>query len=182
MSSVADMLKFNESFVKDKGYEKFITSKFPEKKVAILSCMDARLTELLPAALNIKNGDVQIIKNAGALISHPFGSVMRSFLVAIYELGVEEILVIGHNDCGMQGINPQTMIDKMLKRGVSEKDMEFVSYLGVDINNWLKGFNDPVDSVRETVKVVKDHPFIPKDVSISGYIMDSVTGEIEVVE
>ena len=61
--------------------------------------MDTRLTELLPAALGIKNGDVKIIKNAGAIISHPFGSVIRSLLVAIYELGVYEVMIFGHTDC-----------------------------------------------------------------------------------
>ena len=53
--------------------------------------MDTRLTELLPAALGIKNGDVKIIKNAGGTITHPFGSAMRSLLVAIYELGIREV-------------------------------------------------------------------------------------------
>ena len=53
--------------------------------------MDTRLTELLPAALGIMNGDVKIIKNEGGVISHPFGSVIRSLMVAIYELGVKEV-------------------------------------------------------------------------------------------
>lgn len=53
--------------------------------------MDTRLTELLPAALGIHNGDVKIIKNAGAVISHPFGSVIRSLLVAIIELGWKKL-------------------------------------------------------------------------------------------
>ena len=70
---VEEILAFNEQFVEKKGYEKFITNKYPDKKLAILSCMDTRLTELLPAALGLKNGDAKIIKNAGAVISHPFG-------------------------------------------------------------------------------------------------------------
>ena len=73
---IDELLKFNREFVKSKGYERFITNKYPDKKIAIVSCMDTRLTELLPAALGIKNGDVKIIKNAGAIISHPFGSVV----------------------------------------------------------------------------------------------------------
>ena len=64
-----------------------------------MTCMDTRLVELLPATLGLKNGDVKIIKNAGAVISNPFGSVVRSLLIAIFELGVEEIMVIGHTDC-----------------------------------------------------------------------------------
>lgn len=68
-----EILEFNKQFVANKGYEKYITNKYPDKKIAILSCMDTRLTELLPAALGIKNGDVKMIKNAGGVISHPFG-------------------------------------------------------------------------------------------------------------
>ena len=63
-----DILKYNREFVERKGYEKYITNKYPDKKIAIVSCMDTRLTELLPAALGLKNGDVKIIKNAGGTI------------------------------------------------------------------------------------------------------------------
>lgn len=84
---IEEILKFNRQFVAEKGYEKYRTDKYPDKKIAILSCMDTRLTELLPAALGIRNGDVKMIKNAGGIISHPFGSVIRSLMVAIYEIG-----------------------------------------------------------------------------------------------
>lgn len=47
---IDDILEFNKKFVESKGYEKYITNKYPDKKIAILSCMDTRLTELLPAA------------------------------------------------------------------------------------------------------------------------------------
>ena len=68
MAMIDDILEFNKTFVESKGYEKYITNKYPDKKIAILSCMDTRLTELLPAALGIRNGDVKIIKNAGGVI------------------------------------------------------------------------------------------------------------------
>lgn len=97
---IDELLKFNEAFVAEKGYEKYITTKYPDKKIAIVTCMDTRLVELLPAALGLKNGDVKLIKNAGGTVMHPFGSVVRSLLVAIYELGVQEIMIIGHTDCG----------------------------------------------------------------------------------
>ena len=86
---IEEIIKYNENFVASKGYEKYLTSKYPDKKLAILSCMDTRLTELLPAALGLKNGDAKLIKNAGGLVISPFDSAMRSLLVAIYELGVE---------------------------------------------------------------------------------------------
>lgn len=84
---IEEILAYNKQFVENKGYESYITNKYPDKKIAILSCMDTRLTALLPAALGIKNGDVKMIKNAGGVISHPFGSVIRSLLVAILSWG-----------------------------------------------------------------------------------------------
>lgn len=79
---IEEMLAYNREFVRSKGYEKFQTSKFPDKKIAILTCMDTRLVELLPAALGIRNGDVKLIKNAGGMITGPFDSAVRSLLWA----------------------------------------------------------------------------------------------------
>ncbi|MBR1993129.1 MAG: hypothetical protein IJ988_02290 [Firmicutes bacterium] len=92
---INDIIKYNRVFVSKQGYKDYVTSKYPDKKIAVISCMDTRLTELLPAALGAKNGDIKIIKNAGGVISNPFGSVVRSILIAIFELGVDTILVIG---------------------------------------------------------------------------------------
>lgn len=182
MTYKEDMLLFNKKFVENKEYERFITTKYPERKVAILTCMDTRLSLLLPAALNIKNGDAKIIKNAGGVIKHPFGSVMRSLLVCIYELGVKEILVIGHYDCGMQNVDPKSMIEKMLLRGVTNEDLERIEHSDLNIDEWLKGFEDPADSVRETMKIIKTHPLIPGDIDCSGYLMDPVTGRVDIIE
>ena len=97
---IDQIIDYNKSFVAQKGYEKYLTDKYPDKKLAVLSCMDTRLTELLPAALGLKNGDAKIIKNAGGLVISAFDSAMRSLIVAIYELGVEEIMVVAHSHCG----------------------------------------------------------------------------------
>ena len=64
---IEQIIEYNKSFVEQKCYEKYLTDKYPDKKLAVLSCMDTRLTELLPAALGLKNGDAKIIKNAGYL-------------------------------------------------------------------------------------------------------------------
>lgn len=69
---IEQMLEYNKQFVKTKAYEKYKTSKYPDKKIAIVTCMDTRLVELLPAALGIKNGDVKIIKNAGGTITNHY--------------------------------------------------------------------------------------------------------------
>jgi carbonic anhydrase len=50
------------------------------------------------------------------------------------------------------------------------------------MDEWLKGFEDPAESVRETLEIIKNHPLIPGDVDCSGYLMDPVTGRIECVE
>lgn len=182
ITMINEMIEYNKKFVSEKKYEKYVTSKYPDKKIAILSCMDTRLTELLPAALGIKNGDVKIIKNAGGVVTHPFGSVVRSLLVAIFELGVNEVMVIGHTDCGVQHINSDIMIEHMLKRGVSQKNIEIMKYCGIDFEKWLAGFENVETSVYETVKFLKEHPLIPNDVGIKGYVMDSITGELKEVE
>ena len=182
MSYMNEILEFNQKFVDSKQYEVFDTTRYPNKQLAILSCMDTRLTELLPAALNLKNGDAKIIKNAGAMITHPFGSVMRSLLVAVYELEIQDILVIGHYDCGMQGHDVSGLIEKMMERQVSQEKMDMVQYAGIDIQKWLSGFDDVEVSVAETVKIIKNHPFIPDDVMVYGLLIDPKTGKLTPVE
>lgn len=175
---IDDILEYNKQFVAEKGYVKYKTSKYPDKHLAILTCMDTRLTELLPAALGIKNGDAKIIKNAGGVIMHPYGSVMRSLLVAITELGVDEIMVIGHTDCGVQGLNAQEMLENLKERGIRQEHIDIIRQSGIDFERWLKGFDNVQQSVQDTVFAIRNHPLMPKDIKVSGYIMDSVTGEL----
>ncbi|MCH5236179.1 MAG: carbonic anhydrase [Muribaculaceae bacterium] len=175
---IEDILRFNEEFVKNEGYKPHVTSKYPDKKIAIVTCMDTRLVQLLPAAMNIKNGDVKMIKNAGGVITDPWDSTVRSLLVAIYELGVNEIMIIGHTECGVQGMNADEMIHLMEKRGIKPDTISLVRKCGIDLEKWFKGFNDSVQSVKDSVDLVRNHPFIPEDVKISGYIMDSTTGKL----
>mgnify|MGYP000305555777 FL=1 len=137
---IEDILAYNKQFVAEKGYEEFVTDKYPNKKLAIVTCMDTRLIELLPAALGIKNGDAKIIKNAGGVISSPFGSAMRSLLIAIYELGCEEIMVIGHTDCGVSHIDSDRMIEEMKARGVSVHDIDIMRLLRRQIRALARWF------------------------------------------
>lgn len=179
---IDDILEFNRRFVEGKCYEKYITSKYPDRKVAIITCMDTRLVELLPAALGIKNGDVKVIKNAGGVISSPFSTAVRSVLVGIYELGVEDVMVIGHSDCGAQHISGDEMIRLMKKRGIGDDAIELCRYFDVDFDQWLCGFDTVERSVHESVKILKEHPLIPDDVRIWGFIIDSTTGALTPVE
>ena len=179
---IDEILKHNRRFVEEKGYEPYLTSKYPDKKIAIVTCMDTRLVELLPAALGLRNGDVKIIKNAGGTITNPFDSTMRSLLVAVYELGVNEIMVIGHTGCGVQGMNAGEMLHLMRERGVSQEHITLMRHCGIDLDSWLHGFTDSHDAVRETVDLIRNHPLMARDVRVAGYLMDSVTGALEVID
>src|ERR1700691_4063050 len=110
MGMLDDILSFNKDFVSSKAYESLLTDRFPDKKIVIVTCMDTRLTELLPKAMNLKNGDAKFIKIAGAVVAAPFGSVMRSILVAIYSLGATEIYVVGHHDCAMSSMGHEVIL------------------------------------------------------------------------
>lgn len=181
MNKLQEILDYNRNFVENKKYEKYIASKDPSKKLVILSCMDTRLTELLPKALNLKNGDAKIIKNAGAAIMHPFGSIMRSIIVSIYEFQTDEVLIVGHYGCGMSNLNIDKTLDKAIDRGISPQVIETLSNSGIDIKKWLHGFDSVEESVRESVELIKKHPLIPKDIKIHGLIIDPETGKLDVV-
>ncbi|MCI8415971.1 MAG: carbonic anhydrase [Lachnospiraceae bacterium] len=178
---IDEILAYNKRFVEEKAYEKYAAGKYPNKKIAILTCMDTRLVELLPAALGLKNGDVKIIKNAGGVVTNPFGSVIRSLLVAIIELGVEEIMVIGHTDCGVQHIDSEMMIQHMKKRGITQESIDLMKYCGINFESWLSGFDTVEQSVADTVETIRNHPLIPEDVRIGGYVINTQTGELQVI-
>ena len=179
---IEEILQHNRQFVSEGGYRRYETSKYPDKRIAIVTCMDTRLVELLPAALGFKNGDVKIIKNAGGTITNPFDSTMRSLLVAVYELGVEEIMVIGHTGCGVQGMNAQEMLHLMRERGVSDEHITLMRHCGMDLDSWLHGFTDSTDAVQETADLIRNHPLMSPDIKVGAYIMDSLTGELSVIE
>lgn len=180
---IEEIINFNRKFVESRDYERYATSKYPDKKIAIVTCMDTRLVELLPAALGIRNGDVKIIKNAGATIVNPFDSTMRSILIAVYELGVNEIMVIGHTGCGVQGMDAHEMLHLMKERGVSEEHIRLMKHCGINLDEWLHGFEDTDAAISETVDLIRNHPLMPPEgVNVKGFVMDSYTGELRALE
>ncbi|WP_041087911.1 beta-class carbonic anhydrase [Jeotgalibacillus soli] len=182
MTLLTDILTFNEEFVSEKRYEEFTTTKFPDKKLVILTCMDTRLVELLPKSMNMKNGDVKIVRNAGAVITHPFGSIMRSLLVAVYALQADEVIIIGHHDCGMGALNSQSLIETMLERGIKQKTIDTLSYSGIDLHQWLKGFDNVNESVKNSVDMVRNHPLMSKDIPVHGLVIDPGTGKLDLIQ
>lgn len=181
MSELQTILAHNQEFVASGAYAEFLTNKYPERKIAILSCMDTRMVELLPAALGLKNGDVKLIKNAGALVNHPWGAVMRSLLIAVFELKVKEIMVVAHHDCGMRGLMPNEFLKKAQEHGIPDDRLTTLRHAGIDLDNWLQGFDEVEDSVRHTVSMIRQHPLMPDEIMVHGLVIHPVTGKLSVV-
>lgn len=181
MGLLHEIMRFNHKFVASGKYKPYETTKFPTKKLVVLSCMDTRLTDLLPRAMNLTNGDAKVIKNAGAIITHPFGSVMKSILVAIYELEAKEVCVVGHHGCGMETINPKETLAKMRARGIEENVVDILAATGIDLETWLQGFNQVTENIQKSVKIIRNHPLLPKDVPVHGLIIDPRTGKLDLI-
>lgn len=181
MSLLNTILSHNDEFVEQGAYSDFFTNKYPEKQLAILTCMDTRMMQLLPAAMGLKNGDAKLIKNAGALVTHPWGSVMRSLLVAVFELKVREIMVVAHHDCGMRGLNAQAFLQKSHEQGIPDDRITTLRNAGIDLDGWLTGFDNVEDSVRHTVSIIRRHPLMPDSVAVHGLVIHPTTGKLTVV-
>ncbi|PTX55092.1 carbonic anhydrase [Melghirimyces profundicolus] len=176
-----EILEHNRTFVENQQYEPYRTTKFPDKKLVILSCMDTRLTQLLPEAMNLRNGDAKIIKNAGAIISDPFDNITRSLFVAIYELGAEEVCVVGHHDCGMAGIQPARTVEKMTDRGVPRSVIDTLERSGIRLETWLQGFDSVEESVQKSAAILRNHPLLPEGVPVHGLVIHPETGKLDLV-
>lgn len=181
MSLISQILEHNRQFVAEGKYEEFRTDRYPNKKLAVLTCMDTRLVELLPRAMNLRGGDAKIIKNGGAIVSHPFGSIMRSILVAVYSLGVQEIAVVGHHDCGMTGLECSTILDKAIQRGIQPEVIQTLQAAGINLDQWLRGFDRVADGVAASVDMIRKHPLIPRDMPVHGLLIDPATGRLDPV-
>ena len=145
----------------------------PEWKLAIITCMDCRITS--KALGSADPGKMVVIRNAGALITH---DSLRSLLVAIYELGVESVAIIGHTQCGGQ-MDVQEM-NELLGKIAAETRLppgDVLRQLGAsNVADAFLGFADVFEQVRQSVAILQGHPLIPKSVEIRGYVYDTRTG------
>lgn len=181
MMHLQEMLDYNEKFVNGKEYEPYRTDSIPNKKMVVFTCMESRLVELLPRSLNIQNGDVKMLKNAGAIIRKPFDSIMKSILVACYDLQADEVTVIGHHDCGMSKVNPAKLTEKMVERGISQETVDALQHSGIDFEDEFHGFKTVEESVAQSVSIIRNHPLLPKNVKVHGLVIDPETGKVDVV-
>lgn len=150
----------------------------PRKKIAVYSCMDTRLTGVLEPAMGIGRSDAKVIRSVGNYITGEFDAIIRSFMVATYELGVEEIFVVGHYECGMEKTTAASLSAAMRKNGIAEDAIERVK---PTLQAWADAFNDPVQNVKNMVELLKKSPYLPKTLKIHGLMMHPRTGKIDVI-
>ncbi|TSK05883.1 MAG: carbonic anhydrase [Geobacter sp.] len=176
MSLLQKVLDHNKKFVRPGAFPPL--PKDPKKQLAIFTCMDTRLVDFLEPAMGIKRGDAKVIKNAGNTLVDPNGGVIRSLVAAVFLLGVEEIFVIGHKDCGMASVDVEMLKRKMMERGV---DPAAIEDLDPDLGQWVGAFSCPEENVERVTSIIRKSPLIPKDVPVHGLIFCPNDGHLEIV-
>ena len=179
--SLQELLDFNKEFVENKSYERYKTDTYPNKKMVIFTCMESRLLELLHKALDLENGDAKMVKNAGAIIRKPFDSITKSILVAVYKLKAEEVIVIGHHDCGMSNVDTDALKKSMVERGITQDRIDTLEYSGIDLDEEFHGFNTVEESVMQSVSIIRNHPLLPEEIKVHGLVIDPETGKVDIV-
>ncbi|KAJ5189193.1 Carbonic anhydrase [Penicillium cf. griseofulvum] len=136
----------------------------PQRKVAVVACMDARLD---PArVLGLEEGDAHVIRNAGGRVS----DALRSIIISQQLLGTREIVIVHHTNCGMLTFTDEGIRDKI--RVDLHQNVDHIAFLP---------FGDLEQSVRDDIKLLKDSPLV-LDVPVTGYLYEVETGKIVQVE
>ncbi|OQD72883.1 hypothetical protein PENDEC_c018G06191 [Penicillium decumbens] len=132
----------------------------PQRKVAIVACMDARLD---PArALGLEEGDAHVIRNAGGRVS----DALRSIIISQQLLGTREIIIVHHTDCGMLTFTDEVIRGKV--RADLGQNVDHIAFLP---------FDDLKQSVLDDLRFLKESPFV-LDVPVTGYLYEVETGKI----
>ena len=183
MSVLNDFLEANAKYAASFG-DKATLAGAPARRVAILTCMDARLD---PAKfLGLAEGDAHVIRNAGGRASD---DAIRSLVVSYKLLGTKEFFVIHHSSCGMSSFTDEVM-NKLLASSLETAESTPEGFRDVGKGpgsdagrkiNWLT-FNDPKQAVLDDVAAIRNHPLVPKTIPVYGYIFDVKTGKLVEVE
>jgi carbonic anhydrase len=138
----------------------------PERKLAVLTCMDTRLSI---RTLGLKTGDAHIIRNAGGIVTD---DTLRSLLVSHYLLGTEEFMVINHTDCGLMSTTEEDLRARIegYARTAAVTPAHFYAFRNVDEN------------VRQQLQKLRTHPWVPKTVAIRGFVYDVATGLLHEIQ
>jgi carbonic anhydrase len=164
--SVADeLLKANEQFVK--SFDLGNLAVRPKRHVAVLACMDSRI--LFERCLGLNPGDAHMIRNAGGIATD---DALRSLIVSHHLLDTQEFIIINHTDCGLLKVQ-----EYELRARLAEK-------MGVVAGEpaHFYAFDDLEENVRQQIRRVKSHPWIPKHIPVRGFVYDVKTGKLSEVE
>jgi carbonic anhydrase len=135
-----------------------VTAK-PAKKLAVLACMDARLD---PARLlDLNQGDAHVVRNAGGVVTD---DAIRSLAISQHLLGTEEIVVIQHTDCGMQKAGDEEIASLLAQHAGQRPPFKPQTFTNLERN------------VRETVRALRESPFLVRRDRIRGFVYDVETG------
>lgn len=163
-SALPDLLAANERYAAD--FTKGDLPMPPARKTAVLACMDARLQP--SKFLGLEEGDAHVIRNAGGRASD---DALRSLIISYKLLGTREFLVVHHTDCGMLTFSNDQLRDLLKKdTGADASGIDFLP------------FGDLEQSVRDDVETIRSSPFIPDDITVSGFVYDVKTGRLNEVK
>ncbi len=139
----------------------------PEPKLAVVTCMDPRLSDL-PAILGLKHAEMDVIRTGGPAVTE---DVLAELVVSTRVLGTKEIMLLNHTGCGFTTFTDAELNAKLSKlTGDSTPGrMHFFAY------------HDPEQHTREQIKLVRSHPWIAKEVPVRGFILDMDTGRLREV-
>lgn len=163
MSPISELLSANERYVST--FAKGDLPMPPARRLAILTCMDARLHP--EKFLGLEEGDAHMIRNAGGRASD---DAIRSLVISHKLLGTREFVVIHHEDCGMLTFSNEQLRQKL------QEDMN-ADASGID----FLPFGNLDESVREDVSRIRSSPLIPDDIPVSGFVYDVRSGRLREV-
>jgi len=163
MSVVEEVLAANEIYARTHELRRLTPR--PERKLAVLTCMDTRLSI---RTMGLKPGDAHIIRNAGGIVTD---DTLRSLVISHHLLGTEEIMVINHTDCGL------------MKASEDELRSTIQSRTGTAVisPSFFYAFQDIDQNVRHQLQKLRTHPWIPKTVRARGFVYDVSTGRLREV-
>jgi carbonic anhydrase len=163
MSVIDEVLAANEVYART--HELRSLTPRPQRKLAVLTCMDTRLSIL---TLGLKAADAHIIRNAGGIVTD---DTLRSLIVSHYLLGTQEFMVINHTDCGLTHTTEEDLRRRIQKEAGTAAVAPAFFYT----------FQNFEENVRHQIEKLRTHPWIPKSVVIRGFVYDVTTGRLREV-